>query len=102
MTQVEGDPDAVALLLLAAVDQASRAKKREPTMTANRHSQACPHCGIAATLPEWSEAVAEKETVCIWRCMGCGNEFETADKVVVQGPTIIELVEEFLPNLVVA
>jgi Zn ribbon nucleic-acid-binding protein len=75
------------------------------TMTgigANRHSQACPHCGTAAKLPEWSEAVAEKETVCIWRCMGCGNEFETTDKVVVQGPTIFELVEEFLPNLVVA
>jgi ABC-type ATPase with predicted acetyltransferase domain len=51
---------------------------------------------------EWSEAVAEKETVCIWRCMGCGNEFETTDKVVVQGPSIFELVEEFLPNLVVA
>jgi hypothetical protein len=51
---------------------------------------------------EWSEAVAEKETVCIWRCMGCGNEFETTDKAVVQGPSIFELVEEFLPNLVVA
>ena len=68
----------------------------------NRHSQACLHCGTAATLPEWSETVAEEETVYIWRCMGCGNEFETRDKVVAQGPTSIELVEQFLPNLVVA
>ena len=69
---------------------------------ANPRSQACPHCGSAATLPEWWEAVAEKEIAYIWRCIGCDSEFETRDKVVAQGPTSIELVEQFLPNLVVA
>jgi Zn ribbon nucleic-acid-binding protein len=69
---------------------------------ANRHSQTCPHCGTGATLPEWSEAVDEKEIACIWRCIGCGNEFETKDKVLAPAPTDIELVQEFLPNLVVA
>ena len=57
---------------------------------------------LRATLPEWWEAVAEKEIAYIWRCIGCDSEFETRDKVVAQGPTSIELVEELLPNLIVA
>jgi len=32
---------------------------------ANWHSQVCPHCGTAATLPEWSEAVDENEVAYI-------------------------------------
>lgn len=69
---------------------------------ANRHAPTCPHCGIGSTLPEWSESVDENEITYIWRCTGCGNEFETKDRAHAQAPTITELVHEFLPNLVVA
>jgi transcription elongation factor Elf1 len=69
---------------------------------ANPQSQTCPYCGTGATTLQWSETVEETEIAYIWRCMGCGNEFETKDKAFAQAPTGIELVQAFLPNLVVA
>ena len=69
---------------------------------ANEHSRACPHCGTTAILPEWSEVVAENEIAYIWRCIGCGKEFDTKCKVLIHEPNSVELVKEFLPNLVVA
>jgi ribosomal protein L37AE/L43A len=52
--------------------------------------------------PELSETVAARETVNIWHCPICGNEFETTDKGVEKAPSDAELVQEFLPNLLVA
>jgi hypothetical protein len=43
----------------------------------------------------------ENETTHFWRCMVCGQEFETTDRFVEPQPSNDELAEEFLPNLVV-
>lgn len=64
-------------------------------------SQACPQCGISVRRPEWSESVANQEVLCMWRCTGCGNRFETRGPSVGEEPSPAELAEEFLPNLVV-
>jgi ribosomal protein L37AE/L43A len=52
--------------------------------------------------PEWSESVNDRQTINIWHCPACGHEFETTDNVVEQTPSDAELIEEFLPNLLVA
>ena len=52
--------------------------------------------------PEWSETVDERQTVHIWRCPICGNEFETVENQIEQPLPNAELVQEFLPNLMVA
>jgi Zn ribbon nucleic-acid-binding protein len=61
----------------------------------------CPHCETIQTLPEWSESARENETTNVWRCMACGQEFETTDSFVEPEPSKDELAAEFLPNLVV-
>jgi transcription elongation factor Elf1 len=65
------------------------------------HSVTCPHCGNAATLPEWSENVGEKTATHIWHCASCTNEFETRDDTVANVPSKAELAQQFLSNLVV-
>ena len=67
-----------------------------------RCSAECTRCGGILIFPEWSETVAARETVNIWHCPICGNEFETTDKGVEKAPSDAELVQEFLPNLLVA
>ena len=57
-------------------------------------------CKAILAEPEWSEIAGENEIVYFWRCVACGQEFETrgrADHQIPKG----ELAEEFLPNLVV-
>ncbi|HEY8274557.1 MAG TPA: hypothetical protein VIG56_08395 [Pseudolabrys sp.] len=61
----------------------------------------CPRCETIQTLPEWSESMRTDETTHFWRCMTCGNEFETMDHLAEPQPSKAELAEEFLPNLVV-
>ncbi|HEY6859453.1 MAG TPA: hypothetical protein VI358_06675 [Pseudolabrys sp.] len=66
------------------------------------HSARCVQCGTALIFPEWSESAGEQKTTRIWHCLVCGNEFETRDDVIEQSPSDAELVQEFLPNLLVA
>jgi ribosomal protein L37AE/L43A len=65
-------------------------------------STECTRCKIKLIGPEWSETVGERQTVHVWRCPICGNEFETTEDHVEQPLPDAELVEEFLPNLMVA
>jgi hypothetical protein len=71
------------------------------TMASARVSTRCAHCGTSLIFPEWSES-ANGETTHIWYCLVCGHEFETKDNTVEKTLTSAELVEEFLPNLLVA
>jgi rubredoxin len=66
-----------------------------------QNSQVCPHCGTPVGQPEWSENVGDQEVVSIWRCAGCGNQFETQSSGTHHEPSPAELAEEFLPRLVV-
>jgi hypothetical protein len=72
------------------------------TAAVPRHSAKCPCCEIKLISPEWSETLAENETINFWRCPICGNNFETTDTVVEPEPSESELAEEFLSELLVA
>jgi ribosomal protein L37AE/L43A len=65
-------------------------------------SAQCPRCKITVIGPEWSETIDERQTVHVWRCPICGHEFETTENHVDEQLPEAELVEEFLPNLMVA
>ena len=67
-----------------------------------RISAECSRCKTHLIAPEWSEYVSKQETVHIWHCPICGNEFETVDNSIVPTLSDDELVEEFLPVLLVA
>jgi ribosomal protein L37AE/L43A len=64
-------------------------------------STECTRCKIKLIGPEWSETVDERQTVHIWRCPICGNEFETVENQIEQPLPNADLVQEFLPNLMV-
>jgi ribosomal protein L37AE/L43A len=68
------------------------------------HSTTCRKCGNVLSMPEWSEFVSESLVFNFWSCMACGNRFETgafapADK---NSKIDDEVLEEFLPSLLVA
>jgi len=72
-------------------------KHPDPTQS----SQSCPHCGACVPQPEWSENIGDHEAVSIWRCMGCGKQFETRGRSIGNDLSSAELAERFLSNLVV-
>ncbi len=72
------------------------------TTLAFRFSTECVKCGTPLTVPEWSEIVSAGQATHIWHCPVCETEFETTDNCVEQAPSEEELIEEFLPNLLVA
>lgn len=51
---------------------------------------------------EWSEAIDSRQTLHLWRCPLCGCEFETFENHVEKLLPDDELMNEFLPNLMVA
>jgi len=52
--------------------------------------------------PEQSTYVNEEKIVHLWACPNCGSEFETSIFLGPDVPLTPEIVEEFLPNLMVA
>lgn len=67
-----------------------------------RISTDCDRCKTRLIAPEWSEAINERETVHIWSCPVCGNEFQTVDNLAEPALSDNEVVQELLPNLMVA
>lgn len=61
----------------------------------------CAHCKTIQTMPEWSENAGDNEIAFFWRCSTCGQEFETREHLVDPQMSKDELVETFLPDLVV-
>jgi len=72
------------------------------SVAALRISTACDRCKTHLIAPEWSETINERETVHIWSCPVCGNEFQTVDDRAEPVLSDDELVQELLPNLLVA
>jgi Zn ribbon nucleic-acid-binding protein len=72
------------------------------TIGSHGHAAKCAQCGAKLVFPEWSERTSELESTNIWHCVVCGCEFETKDNIIEQQPSDTELVQEFLPNLLVA
>ena len=73
-----------------------------PITAAVRCSAKCVQCKTTLLFADWSESVGDGKTVHIWHCPMCGHEFETVDSVAEETLSEAELVEEFLPNLLVA
>jgi RNase P subunit RPR2 len=72
------------------------------SIAALRISAACDRCKTLLIAPEWSECINERQTVHIWSCPICGNEFQTIDDRAERTLSEDELAQEFLPNLLVA
>ena len=64
-------------------------------------SAQCPRCKMNVIGDEWSEAVDDRQTVHLWHCSMCGYDFETLEDHVEPALTEANLVQEFLPNLIV-
>jgi DNA-directed RNA polymerase subunit RPC12/RpoP len=71
------------------------------TILALRHSTDCVRCGDALIAPERSEYVDTDEIRHNWQCSRCGHEFETLDPIPLTALSP-DVIEEFLPNLLVA
>jgi len=67
-----------------------------------RHSTECALCGKQMIAPARAEYVSAGEVHNLWFCSNCGYVFETFDHLPVETALPTELVEHFLPNLMVA
>lgn len=67
-----------------------------------RCSAKCVRCGAPLVIPEWSETVGAGQAIHIWHCPVCEHEFDTIDNVVEPTVSEDELIQRFLPNLLVA
>jgi ribosomal protein L37AE/L43A len=68
------------------------------------HGTTCTKCGDILPMPEWSEFGSESLVFNFWSCMTCGNRFETEAFAPVDENSKVddEVLEEFLPSLLVA
>jgi DNA-directed RNA polymerase subunit RPC12/RpoP len=62
----------------------------------------CRECGDRIIAPECSEYAADGVVRHLWRCSRCGCEFETRIVFDPSSPLTPDLVEMFLPSLLVA
>jgi transcription elongation factor Elf1 len=62
----------------------------------------CTRCGEELIASVWSAAVSIEETRNFWCCSKCGNMFETIDQSPTEELLSTELIEKFLPALLVA
>jgi transcription elongation factor Elf1 len=60
----------------------------------------CARCGEQQIAPVSTEYVSPEEIKNLWQCETCGHVFETSDHLHATLP--VELIEKFLPNLLVA
>jgi hypothetical protein len=67
-----------------------------------RHSTECALCRKQMIAPARAEYVSAREVHNLWCCSDCGYVFETLDHLPVEATLPTELIEEFLPNLMVA
>ena len=72
------------------------------TIVSPREFSKCVHCGGRLTSPERCTYLDEEYVCYLWACPKCGCEFETSICLYQQAPLTPEIVEEFLPNLMVA
>jgi tellurite resistance protein len=94
-----------ALKLIRRVMMALPAGKPPVRMTevsALRCSSECQHCGAVLISPEWWESASNGQTVMIWHCPICGNEFRTTENQAGKKTLDAELVRAFFPSLLVA
>jgi transcription elongation factor Elf1 len=69
---------------------------------ATQNSPNCPRCGEELIASAWSEHLSVSEVRDFWHCSKCGNMFETLSSVSEDSTLSPEVIEEFLPTLLVA
>jgi hypothetical protein len=74
----------------------------QPSIASLRTTTECRRCKTHLIQPEWSECVSSNKTIHLWKCCICGHEFETVDNRLQRAASEDELIERFLPNLLVA
>ena len=67
-----------------------------------RISAKCDRCKTPLISPEWSEVAGPNETIHIWHCPICDNEFETVDTKNDQTMSDADVIEDFFSTLLVA
>jgi hypothetical protein len=72
------------------------------TISSVRQSCKCENCGQWLMAPERSTFVSEEQITHFWVCPKCGNEFTTSFFPCPDQPLVPEIIETFLPNLLVA
>jgi transcription elongation factor Elf1 len=72
------------------------------TIASLRQSFKCESCGQWLTAPKRSTYVNEDQITHLWACSKCGNEFETSIFLTPNIPLTPEVVDTFLPSLLVA
>jgi ribosomal protein L37AE/L43A len=66
------------------------------------NSAKCTRCGEELAAPAWSGHVSVEEVREFWCCSKCGYMFETLTPIPASLKLEPELIEAFLPNLLVA
>jgi transcription elongation factor Elf1 len=72
------------------------------TIASLRQSFKCECCGQWLMAPERSTYVNEKQVAHLWVCPKCGHEFETSIFLDQEVPLAPEVINTFLPSLLVA
>ena len=67
-----------------------------------RFAAQCTQCGEELVAPQKSEFVNEAEVRHAWGCPSCGYEFFRSVQIDPKTPMPAELVEQYLPSLLVA
>ena len=71
------------------------------TIGSVRQSCKCQSCGQWLTAPEQSAFVSEQQVTHSWVCPKCGNEFKTSFFLGSEQSLAPEIIETFLPDLLV-
>ena len=79
----------------------SRPEINRTTITLFKNSTECERCGTVLISSAWSESDAPQDTVAIWRCPVCGNDFEATTNCV-EKKLPDECVRMFFSSLLVA
>jgi Zn finger protein HypA/HybF involved in hydrogenase expression len=72
------------------------------TVASLRQSVKCESCGQWLMAPERSTYVNKEQITHLWACPQCGNEFKTSIFLTQEVPLTPEVVDTFLPSLLVA
>jgi transcription elongation factor Elf1 len=72
------------------------------TVASLRQSFKCKSCGQWLMAPEWSTYVNEQQVTHLWACSKCGNKFKTSIFLDEEVPLAPEVINMYLPTLLVA
>jgi hypothetical protein len=82
--------------------QANQEARRSAMITSLKHTTKCIRCGGRLSTPESCTYMDEKFVCYHWLCPKCGCAFDASTCLCQDAPIAPEIVEKFLPELLVA